>query len=943
MPTTDEIIQKLKEERGIAVAKQAPTPFGAATAESTRVGTAPNIPQDLDDIINQAKLAKSLPGSEEDQEGILEGIGKDLSAPFKAIGQDINKKVDIAVAGSEVLLAKDPLARAGAIASLKREVTAPLTPEGKRTFAVASSIVLPIKAFSITNKLLGPMSKTIFGKGFASAAVGSSGLSAYMGLIDGPDPKAAAKGAVLGAGFGFALPFGTKAVSTIATPVIRAGLDRLKSMPAVSQFTAQNWRGLQTQYHNVLTSGEEFLKKAGLGAQAQGLREARDGGASIGGGFIDDFNRNIKGLNDDEIKAMAGIVEKKMAPEELAVIKGIRPEKIPALLQAADQEKRRLQFVGQMLKMYDTPVSDPTTGGMYRFELTEDFLPHRIVNTEQFVTPGKIQTQAVDVLVNRKPRFRSDPSRKVKSKDDALEWLDEFHSGVEAKHGIGAGSINSPHMRGRTLDLPGYEQDMRMVLPQYYEFIGRRLAHAAKFGPIKPGVPAVTAAPLSKKAKKAAALKLTMAQEDIASRGLVPMDESAASVRRLFPRAFDGLDLIEDKLEREVATSIVENQLGKATVLNTFQDLLRKVSVTQVFSKLALAMINQPTQAIPALTRFGWKGAAGDFIKAFGKDPDAWSFGQRVGASLQGVVRESETNLMGTVQSDAASGFLRGTGFTFLDTASRVFGALRGKAFAENQAQRMFMLSQRANLTNRQSRHLSEIAGRFRELGIDPQRVLTQQGQLTDSQLGQAGRTAAFEANFWGDALSLPAFWKTPEGRFVTQFKSFAFQQSKLVKDKFVKPALKGKPGPLLQLIALSVGSGEIVADIKAILRNKQRPENLTERLLENFGQAAGFGLVLDALDATRRGQQAIFGFGVGPGASTVAKAFAAAGQIPQGNLKPTGKFLVRELFPLTGTPGAFIGPPLESALFPSTQRPPFIPLTEEGRKKIKARKKRER
>ncbi|NLE27891.1 MAG: hypothetical protein GX625_21650 [Clostridiaceae bacterium] len=129
----------------------------------------------------------------------------------------------------------------------------------------------------------------------------------------------------------------------------------------------------------------------------------------------------------------------------------------------------------------------------------------------------------------------------------------------------------------------------------------------------------------------------------------------------------------------------------------------------------------------------------------------------------------------------------------------------------------------------------------------------------------------------------LPMKWDTPLGKVLTQFKSFAYQQTKFVSKetkRAISEAAKGNLKPLTNdLLVVGVAApivGEVVADIKSILTNKKR-ENMTlaERYIDNIKQGTSLGLI-DNLESLKYGESGVIGLVGGPTASDAYKSVKA-------------------------------------------------------------------
>jgi len=257
------------------------------------------------------------------------------------------------------------------------------------------------------------------------------------------------------------------------------------------------------------------------------------------------------------------------------------------------------------------------------------------------------------------------------------------------------------------------------------------------------------------------------------------------------------------------------------------------------------------------------------------------------------------------------------------------------------------------NMINRE-RLLSE---KLKAIGVDPEEAVNQGGRLTEGQLLKAGQTVSTEANFWSDALSLPRAFRTPQGRFFLQFKSFTQQQAGFTKRHIIDPMRRGDSGPFVRWLIGAGISGEAVADIKSTIFGTKRPTQPMLRFAENLGNSVGMGIFWDAFLTANRGQTSAWGFAAGP---TVSTGMEAVSQIAQpvatgvtagvsGDIQKAekdfkragrgaGKFAVRRVLPLINRWTALAAPLVERQLFPSKFKQPIVPVDKDDEGEKEAR-----
>jgi hypothetical protein len=757
---------------------------------------------------------------------------------------------------------------------------------------------------------------------------------------------ATAYGALFGAAVG-AIPgaakvaAGTAKVSgRVTSAAVNKVLDVTPGGPQLREGSARFFRDhFAVNWDKFFTSGQELLNKVQLGGLATQLRMASSTSALIGGRWNAEFAKNAGwigrirlpgAMTDDEIRQasflMIGRNMHEVAPG--TAIPGFSEKAV----NLAITEARQLRAIGLRLQRAGVQVFDPESGNSHTFILRKDYgIPIRYNNPDAYRAGGEFRDASV-AKVSQKLQLRP---------DKAEEWLDSFADRLSSEQeGIVAGapiSGGTNHfMMGRSLELPGYETDLRDILPQYYEYAARRLANHTFFGPVsevenatRKAVQETLFAPEEIANRQAAAQVADPAAEQMFIDGLqnfrgqgIPQEpvarrltarqivvarqeRAAKEVRREFgieqryPRAFSQLEQVEDPAYKELATKVVRRQLGAIDKPTVGEGLWRKAAQIEVVTKLALGAIAQPSQILSAVVRTQYKGATRNLFKTLGNDPEALDFALRSGIILRGVVRHAEQSLTG-----GSTEFLERVFFTQADMKSRVFGALQGASFAEHQAQKLYQLARSrggALASPSVQNQIQRIESRLGSLGLDTKAIVSRGGNLTQDELLKAAQKVSADVNFWGDSLSLPEFYRSAAGRYLTMFKSFGFQQGKLFKDTIARPAARwlatdGREGdiaPMLRFATLTPLGGEIIADVKKFARGKdplRTDRALAERVFENISNGAGFGLTADALEATKYGVSGVLGWGVGPIGAELGKAGANVGAASRGNPRGLAK-----------------------------------------------------
>lgn len=708
----------------------------------------------------------------------------------------------------------------------------------------------------------------------ANFAVGGEALGAGLGLL-GKAGKFAARGTMA-------------RFPALAKAVDRAGL----------------------LWHREVTSGIERISKMVSPQLAAKFNNARQAASLVGSGWQTEFANNMRGLDPIERFAVGKIMEGDFQP---SVLEGmIKPDRIALVSNAAERNTALLQSMKQSAQDARLVTRSPD-GTLHEFVgIGENYMPHRIVNTQQFIEDTPVAKEAVKTLIKNDSwaaNHLAGITDKAEKEVIAREWLKDFHARMSGENEATVQFPGRPsfgHLMGRNLGLPGYETDLNLVFPQYAEHLARRIALANEFGPL-PAIPEM----VSGEAAAGAA---------IPGQSAVP---AAIGPRAEYPRAFEELDALPDGLRKQIGMEAIDAAIGKMKLPGPILRTVGRPLINwQVYNKLGWGQLGQFGQIVSDIVPNGARGLANNLIKAAIKDPETRDFLSRSGAISHGVVRRAEEALTG----GATNNFLEKTGFTGADLYARSVGALQGKTAAQIAAKDLYQMSKKMtpDIGPLMQKQYGKLVDQLKGLGIDPADAVKQAGILTRDQLLKAANSNAFKANFFGDALSLPRVLSTPEGRFFFQFKSWGYQQAKFIKDTVVKPAMKGDYGPLSRWLVGSQLSGEAIADIKSAVRNRKRPEGLA-RLIENEAQGSGLGVLDDVLNAVLRGDAGFYGLAGGPTMGDIASGVEATKELIKGRPKKAERFAIQRGLPLASIV-AGPGPALFAPAIANTLVPPNPP-----------------
>jgi hypothetical protein len=183
---------------------------------------------------------------------------------------------------------------------------------------------------------------------------------------------------------------------------------------------------------------------------------------------------------------------------------------------------------------------------------------------------------------------------------------------------------------------------------------------------------------------------------------------------------------------------------------------------------------------------------------------------------------------------------------------------------------------------------------------------------------------------FWEKSQGIPSVLNIPLvaqqgwGTLFAQFRRVAYNQGRLIWDGVVKELRHGNPYPLMTLMVMFPAIGEIIADVKTLLRGqgfKDDKSLLTNPTVANYfdrmGEAFGLGLAADLYEAATQ-PEGVMKFIGGPTATLANDAAYAAATVYK---KPRNmiKFLLNQV--------PFVGQPMKNIIFPPEASAAELPV----------------
>ena len=331
---------------------------------------------------------------------------------------------------------------------------------------------------------------------------------------------------------------------------------------------------------------------------------------------------------------------------------------------------------------------------------------------------------------------------------------------------------------------------------------------------------------------------------------------------------------VAEGADPRAAREVLDNLLGVKYQESAMREVSRFLGNAQVLSKLGLAWLPNLTQSLNAPVMLGMqKGFHGLWEGLRGVDRDqvtkALGVTQGLGDSIADVINgvEKPGPMSWAVQKFLSyTGFNKGEEFNRLmsghvgqyvirDTVGKlVQGRLRGARYAEAER----LLDQLG--INMRAIHATAKANGYMGQHLSVAQIDT---LVTTKAMHSGISNATKLLQFVPDITRLPEWWTHPTGRLVFQFKSFAFNQAKLIRDTVLKEAGNGNLKPLMGLLSVYPVAGEAVASAQSMFRDKGRTSSGLTRVVEDMASMGAFGLALSGVQALSYKDFA--GFALGP------------------------------------------------------------------------------
>ena len=148
----------------------------------------------------------------------------------------------------------------------------------------------------------------------------------------------------------------------------------------------------------------------------------------------------------------------------------------------------------------------------------------------------------------------------------------------------------------------------------------------------------------------------------------------------------------------------------------------------------------------------------------------------------------------------------------------------------------------------------------FQLHGLDPDKILAQ-GKLTEDDLLKGSFIAARDTVFPRMTEQAVKWANDPTARLLYQFMHYQLKQPEMLAKQFKVSKMRGLAA-LSKYLAASAVTGEVTADMWALIKGRERPEDPIPRILDNIISAGGLGIPGEIFRTLKAGYGDMFSLG---------------------------------------------------------------------------------
>ena len=321
----------------------------------------------------------------------------------------------------------------------------------------------------------------------------------------------------------------------------------------------------------------------------------------------------------------------------------------------------------------------------------------------------------------------------------------------------------------------------------------------------------------------------------------------------------------------QTAHALFMESLGhRPDVSRAIQEAANKVTTLEAITKLPLAAIANASQSVQVALRTNLQTTARGLVASAtraGRDA-ARDLGVLSDMSLRETYRDAGVAAGGRGVLQRTSDIAMGP-FNVIEKWDRIVGAQAGRVWGdviEGRLQHGF------------ERRARDVAGldfsdpqgwmhrELDRLNFSREEIadIVTRRRLTAEERDRIAWAITDQTQFLGRAYRRSQFFDTPEGQIVGQFKSFAINAGRLLKQMVYDEARHGNLRPLATFVVLFPVVGEGVQDVRSLVTGRARPDTLPARLLDNVFAVAGLGIAGDVVRQASYGARGIVGL-LGP------------------------------------------------------------------------------
>jgi hypothetical protein len=350
--------------------------------------------------------------------------------------------------------------------------------------------------------------------------------------------------------------------------------------------------------------------------------------------------------------------------------------------------------------------------------------------------------------------------------------------------------------------------------------------------------------------------------------------------------------MADEGFDASTARSLFDISVGAQKYGETQKKISGVLRKYNAITKLGTGAITNVGQSVNTATVVG---AIRTLLKAPGAalNPKAKEFALKAGVTLDGVINDLRE---GAGFSGKVLGSITAPGFNKVEKFNRTLAAWAGKDYADTLAKRA--------VNSRGARKV------LAKMGLNAEEIVARGGKLTEEEQIKAARSIVERTQFKVDPQDLPGWVSSPWGKVVTQFKSFAYNQTAFLKREILDELAKGNVQPLVRFVAIGIPAGMGIQELKNLVRNRPSEEDSTARVVQGYSQAGGFGLAGDLytgffpqnkgyLSPERKAQMAQNAL-LGPTFGTATEALTSTNKALSGDSEDLQRFGLRQV-PIAG------------------------------------------